>query len=94
MAKDLSASNDDGKLIPSQLAYPLTRKDNPLSEPDDLPADDASGLDDTHPATDTNIQLEEEYDEGISGAAEANEPNRHDAVIGYDPSKDHRQPKN
>jgi hypothetical protein len=31
-------------------------------------------LDDTHPATDSNIQPEEEYDEGVSGAAEAAEP--------------------
>lgn len=32
-------------------------------------------LDDTHPATDTNMQREELYDEGVSGAAEASDPN-------------------
>lgn len=31
-------------------------------------------LDDTHPATDTNIQQEELYDEGLPGAAEVSEP--------------------
>jgi hypothetical protein len=41
---------------------------DPLARPpqDDLPDD--------HPTTDTNIQREELYDEGISGAAEAAEP--------------------
>ena len=33
-----------------------------------------SQLDDTHPATDTNVQPEEAYDEGVSGAAEAAQP--------------------
>jgi len=41
-------------------------------------------LDDTHPTTDTNIEEEEWYDEGVSGAAEAAEPNAHDTVIDYD----------
>jgi hypothetical protein len=31
-------------------------------------------LDDTHPVTDTNMQPEEQYEEGIAGAAEAHEP--------------------
>jgi hypothetical protein len=57
---------------------------------DDLPADDTgqtddSQLDDTHPVTDTNIQPEELYDEGVSGAAEAGEPNAGDAVVDYTP---------
>jgi hypothetical protein len=53
------------------------------------PADDSQGtvtaddqivstppgpIDDTHPATDTNIDPHELYDEGIAGAAEAGEP--------------------
>lgn len=42
-------------------------------------------LDDTHPATDTNIQREELYDEGVSGAAEASEPNAGDSVTKYEP---------
>jgi hypothetical protein len=53
----------------------------PASPPADpaVPADDdaqGSDLDDTHPATDTGIQQEELYDEGVSGAAEAEEPNQ------------------
>jgi hypothetical protein len=39
-------------------------------------------LDPTHPATDSNIQLEELYDEGVSGAAEATEPSTGD-IGGY-----------
>lgn len=44
-----------------------------------------SKLDSTHPSTDSNIQLEELYDEGLSGAAEAEEPNAKDTVVGYNP---------
>jgi hypothetical protein len=57
---------------------------------DTVPADDsnaqadATTLDDTHPVTDTNIDPQEEYDEGVAGAAEANEPNPGNNVVGYD----------
>ena len=44
-----------------------------------------STLDDTHPATDTNVQPEEQYDEGVAGAAEATEPNAGNAVTDYAP---------
>lgn len=44
-----------------------------------------STLDDTHPVTDTNVQPEEQYDEGVSGAAEAQEPNAGNAVTGFAP---------
>jgi hypothetical protein len=40
-------------------------------------------LDDTHQVTDTNIDPHELYDEGVSGAAEASEPNAGNAVVGY-----------
>jgi hypothetical protein len=50
----------------------LPDEDNPMSDPDDIP----KKLDDTHPSTDTNIDPMEEYDEGLSGAAEAEEPKR------------------
>ncbi len=39
----------------------------------------------THPATDSGLELAELYDEGLSGAAEAAEPNIGDMVIGYQP---------
>ena len=53
----------------------LPDQDNPLSDPDDVPR----YIDDTHPDTDTNIDPAEEYDEGLSGAAEAEDPEkRHD----------------
>ncbi|MDB5169021.1 MAG: hypothetical protein JWO41_377 [Candidatus Saccharibacteria bacterium] len=42
----------------------------PFSPPDDA----ADKLDDTHPVTDTNIDPQEVYDEGLPGAAEAKEP--------------------
>jgi hypothetical protein len=48
-------------------------------------------LDDTHPSTDTNIEPEELYDEGLAGAAEAEDPSPRDDVVGYDPDKDSRK---
>lgn len=45
-------------------------------------------LRDTHPATDTNIQPEELYEEGISGAAEVSAPNASDNVVRYNPPED------
>lgn len=54
------------------------------------PADE-DDIDDTHQVTDTNLDPEEQYDEGVSGAAEASEPNPGSAVLGYDPSKDQRK---
>jgi len=44
-----------------------------------------SMLDSAHPATDTNMQPEEQYDEGVSGAAEAAEPNAGNAAANYTP---------
>jgi hypothetical protein len=48
----------------------LPDEDNPMSDPDDVP----KVLDDTHPATDIDIDPMEEYDEGLPGAAEAEDP--------------------
>ena len=45
----------------------------------------------THPATDSGMQLEELYDEGLSGAAEASEPNGDDMVVGYHPNRSKRK---
>ena len=49
-------------------------------------------LDDTHPATDTNIDPGELYDEGVAGASEAGEPNSGNAVKGYTPD-DEQDPR-
>jgi hypothetical protein len=76
------------------ILSPLSIDDRPAGDPDDLPIDDLIGIDDTHPVTDTNLQTEEEYDEGLSGAAEAKDPVIGSSVIGYDPSKDQRRKAN
>ena len=76
--------------LDDSLATSSPGHDNPLGLPDDV-SDGQAVLDDTHPVTDSNLQAEEEYDEGISGAAEALEPLKGDAVVGYDPSKDQRR---
>lgn len=45
---------------------------------------DMAHLDDTHPATDSGIDKMETYDEGVSGSAEATEPNAGNAVVDYE----------
>jgi hypothetical protein len=59
--------------------------------PDHTNDDDTGALGADHPSTDTNIQAEELYDEGIAGAAEAGEPNAESDVLGYDPNQDVRR---
>lgn len=54
-------------------------------------AEEVQKLDSTHPSTDTNIQPEEVYEEGLPGAAEAAEPNVADTVESYDPANDLRR---
>ena len=52
------------------------------AEPD-ADAQPTQDLDNTHQATDTNIDSHELYDEGVSGATEASEPNAGNAVVDY-----------
>lgn len=55
--------------------------DTPFSIPDD-------GGDPTHPQTDTNVELNELYQEGINGGGrETTAPDDND-VAAYDPDKD------
>ena len=66
----------------------------PLPEDNDPPAsaaDDESPIDPTHQVTDSNIQFHEAYDEGLSGAAEATDPSKDNAVTGYNPENDSRK---
>lgn len=67
---------------PFQPATPTRDDTGPVD--DDLQADD-NKLDDTHPVTDTNVDPQELYDEGLPGAAEAHEPNPGDDVVDYTP---------
>ncbi|HEY1064148.1 MAG TPA: hypothetical protein VGE30_02500 [Candidatus Saccharimonadales bacterium] len=43
------------------------------------------GIADDHPETDTNMDLHEEYDEGIDGAAETEDQSGQSAVTDYTP---------
>lgn len=67
-------------LVPQQPQdndTPFSPPDSPIDDPsqdlDDRTHD--ARLDPTHPATDTNLDSQEVYDEGLSGGAEAEEPN-------------------
>jgi|GEM_PF-1262794 len=48
-------------------------------------------LDSTHPDTDAELEDQDLYDAGVSGAADAEEPNAGNTVEGYDPTKDQRR---
>lgn len=67
--------------------------DTPFHMPDEKKVDiaDSPGntpqrpeLDDTHPATDSNFEISEAYQDGMAATADASEPNPNDAVIGHD----------
>ncbi len=60
--------------------------ETPFQPPDSNEARD--NLDDTHPATDTNIQQEEVYDEGVSGAAETTDSGTDSGVADYNDERD------
>ena len=94
---------DDRHLEEGDTLIPPLEEDNaaPFSPPTDPVTDAAADLDTreqdgkldpTHQATDnaTDIDSHQLYDEGLSGAAEASEPNAGNAVTGYDPEKDQR----
>jgi hypothetical protein len=87
--------NDEEKQeqLPEDGQTPFRPADPPRDDtqpPDATGQQAASTIDPTHPVTDTNVQPEETYDEGVSGAAEAAEPNAGNAVTDYTspPSED------
>ena len=95
MAQDIDGDTND-----DQGLQPLPEdNDTPFSPPtdqindmeDDIDREAEANFDDTHQVADSNIEAEEVYDEGLSGAAEATEPNAGNAVLDYDPSKDQRK---
>lgn len=92
---DIHTDDDVLREVPldDSLATSAPGTDNPMGPPDDI-SDNQAVLDNTHPITDSNLQIEETYDEGVSGAAEAVEPVQGAAVIGYDPNKDQRRVNN
>ena len=74
---------------------PFSPPENPDGDPaiDPDVREDSNNLDSTHQVTDnaTDIDSQELYDEGLSGATEASEPNAGNAVTDYDPEKDQRK---
>lgn len=92
---------EDGDIKEGQSLVPPLEEDNdtPFSPPTDRTDDpmmesrgEGDTLDPTHQATDnaTDIDSHELYDEGLSGAAEADEPNAGNAVTDYSPEDDSR----
>lgn len=87
MLPDEPTDEERQEELPQDNATPFRPADvspgNPATQDDQDRIGQVSGIDDTHPATDTNMQPEEQYDEGVSGAAEAQEPNAGNAVTGF-----------
>lgn len=48
------------------------RGDRPFSKPDDI----TQNVDPTHPSTDTNVDQDEVYQEGLGEATETNDPEK------------------
>lgn len=63
---------------------------NDFSTPFSPPSGVQDNTDDTHPQADTNIDSQERYDEGISGASETNDPGNR-GILGYSPSANDAQ---
>lgn len=90
---------EDGESLVPELnqdkATPFSAPTDPISDPAaDIDArEESEQLEPTHQATDnaTDIDSQQYYDEGLSGAAEASEPNAGNAVVDYDPAKDQRK---
>ena len=85
MGPDEPTDEERAEELPEDNQTPF----NPAATPRDpaMPADEpgqnAAQLDDTHPSTDSNIEREEVYDEGLAGAAEAEEQNTGNAVVDW-----------
>lgn len=77
--------NQDGQ-TPFQPADPNPSATGNTTDP--IVQAGASNLPDDHPATDTNIDSTELYDEGVAGAAEVEDDSAESAVTDYDPEKD------
>lgn len=103
MVDDYREDDEEHMEEGESLIKPLPEDhDPPFSEPTDPIVDaaaqleirEASGhLNPTNEVTDdaSDIDSHELYDEGLSGAVGASEPNEGNTVIRYDPSKDRRK---
>jgi hypothetical protein len=61
--------------------------DQDYSTPFSAPSGIDDTTDDTHPQADTNVDSQEHYDEGISGATETSDPGNR-GILGYTPPGD------
>ncbi|HXR49448.1 MAG TPA: hypothetical protein VN778_00255 [Verrucomicrobiae bacterium] len=62
-------------------------RDDETSDPEEARSEK---LGDTDPPTDSGLEAEDIYENGLPEAAGAEEPNAGNAVVDYDPTKDHR----
>src|SRR3712207_2710239 len=86
MNPDLEDDENNVQPLSEDNTSPFSPPTDPINDVTDGTDREANAtIDPTHQATDSNIEMEEVYDEGLSGAAEAMEPNAGSAVTGYTP---------
>lgn len=88
MPPDEPSDEDRLEELPEDNGTPFAPAVDEERDPDATPDDwrqVSERLDPTHPATDTGIETQELYDEGLAGATEASEPNAGNAVVAYHP---------
>ena len=74
-----------------------TRDDSGIATPagsNPIPSSSDGSVGSTYPTTDAEVDEQENYDEGLSGATETSEPNVDDTVLGYTPEEDKRAADN
>jgi hypothetical protein len=81
MNPDQPNSEEREEMLPEDGATPFSSP-NPIGD-DSTDDNRPATLDDTHPSTDDGIEPEDEYEEGLSGAAGASQPNAGNMVTGY-----------
>jgi len=67
----------------------LEKLDGDYSTPFSPPSGIQDTTDDTQPSADTDVDIQEHYDAGISTASGAEDPGNR-GILGYDPDKDHK----
>ncbi|HET6924411.1 MAG TPA: hypothetical protein VFH39_01100 [Candidatus Saccharimonadales bacterium] len=71
--------------LPEDNETPFSAADSELDDTERTSGDGAvtQHVDDTHPVTDTDVQREDVYENGLADAAEAGEQPQKGAVLGY-----------
>ena len=86
MPPDEPTDEEREEELPEDGQTPFSAADDELDEDvDDVGEIVTKHLDDTHPDTDTDLQQEGIYQDGLADEAGVSEPNAGNTVLSYDP---------